>query len=227
MIETIVQTSEPVAILGGGDVTPADLAVALDVSGCIVAADGGANTAEAAGLSVAAVIGDMDSVSDDARAAFADVLHPVAEQDSTDFEKCLMRVSAPICLGVGFLGGRLDHQLAALHALMRYSEQPCVLIGGGDLVFLCPPSVHLDLPPGMPVSLFPLAPVTAQLHGLEWSFEALDLAPGERIGTSNKARGPVTLGSDAPGLLVILPSAALPEVMRQRPSAPSWSAVRV
>ena len=37
------------------------------------------------------------------------VLRPITEQDSTDFEKCLRRISAPEILGFGFLGARVDH----------------------------------------------------------------------------------------------------------------------
>ena len=54
------------------------------------------------------------------RAAGAAV-HAVGEQETTDLEKCLYSVEAPLFLGVGFLGGRVDHQLAAMNALVKYA----------------------------------------------------------------------------------------------------------
>ena len=51
--------------------------------------------------------------------------------------------------------------------------------------------------------------VTGRSAGLRWPIEGLHLAPDGRIGTSNEALGPVHLEFDAPGMLVILPRAAL------------------
>ncbi|WP_371927640.1 hypothetical protein [Paracoccus sp. 08] len=81
-----------VTVIGGGMVTPADLSVALSVAPLLVAADGGADRALAMGHAPDWVIGDLDSISDPARRSVpaARVLE-VAEQDSTDFAKCLGR----------------------------------------------------------------------------------------------------------------------------------------
>jgi thiamine pyrophosphokinase len=50
-------------------------------------------------------------------------VHHLPEQDTTDFEKCLYSVAAPLLLGVGFLGGRADHHLAAMNVLVRYADR--------------------------------------------------------------------------------------------------------
>lgn len=162
------------------------------------------------GLLPEAVIGDLDSISAAARAALSpDRLHLIAEQDTTDFEKCLTRIDAPLILGLGFGGPRLDHWLAVANALVRHPDLPCVILGGADIAFAAPPRISLPLAPGTRVSLFPLAPVTGRSVGLRWPIEGLHLAPDGRIGTSNEALGPVHLEFDAAGMLVILPRATL------------------
>ena len=218
MPQIVIDSPENITLLGGGEVTGQCLNAALKRAPRLVAADGGADAALERGLRPELVIGDMDSISAQARAVLgAARLHPVAEQDSTDFEKCLMRVRAPLVFGVGFLGKRLDHQLSVLNVLVRYTEQRCVLLGPDDVVFATPAGldVRLDLAEGSRVSLFPLAQVTGESRGLRWPIAGIKMAPMGRIGTSNEvAIGPVNLQFDAPGMVVILPREALEPVVR-------------
>lgn len=209
----IVHASTPVALVGGAELRPDDLTTALSHARSLVAADGGADAVLAAGLSPEAVIGDMDSIGPAARRAFAQVMHPVTEQESTDFDKALRHIAAPLVLAVGVTGGRFDHELAVMHVLMRHADRPCVVIGAQTLVFLCPPRISLRLVPGSLVSLFPLAPVRVASQGLRWPTDGLAFAPGELIGTSNAAEGPVVLAAEAPAMLVILARASLDTVV--------------
>jgi thiamine pyrophosphokinase len=203
--QVIVSSPEPVTLLGGSDHVAADLAAALSHAPVLVAADGGGDSALLAGHHPAAVIGDMDSLSASGREILADVLHPVREQETTDFDKALRAISAPLVLAVGVSGGRFDHDLAALTVLARHPDRPCLVIGRESLVFLCPPRLRLDLAPGTTVSVFPLLPGRIESHGLEWPTTGLHLAPGGRIGTSNRAMGPVDLSPEGSHMLVILP----------------------
>ncbi|MGF1657988.1 MAG: thiamine diphosphokinase [Rubrimonas sp.] len=178
-----------VTLAGGGALDRATLDLALARAPDLVAADGGANLLRDWGLTPRAVIGDMDSARDldHWRGAGAQVL-PIAEQDSTDLEKCLEVTEASFWLGVGFLGRRFDHTLAALHALMRFPEKRIALIGDEDAIFLAPCDWRARLAPGARVSFYPLAPTVAlSSEGLEWPLERLALAAGSRIGTSNRA----------------------------------------
>jgi thiamine pyrophosphokinase len=123
MPDVIVDSLENVTLIGGGAVDSAQLARALDLAPVLVAADGGADSALAAGHVPRAVIGDMDSLSAAARDTIpAARIHPVPEQDSTDFEKALSRIRAPLVLGLGFMGPRLDHMLAVYHGLLALPE---------------------------------------------------------------------------------------------------------
>ncbi|MFC6584935.1 thiamine diphosphokinase [Sulfitobacter aestuariivivens] len=160
MIESIVDCLEPVTLIGGGQATPEDLEIALTLAPTCIAADSGAHFAREAGVSLAAVIGDFDSVSPDVLAGIAaHRQHRIAEQDSTDFEKALTRITAPVVVGVGFTGGRVDHQLAAFHTLAAYPARRCVLLGPSEIVLLSPPRLALPTQAGDVISLFPLGPV--------------------------------------------------------------------
>ena len=206
----------PVTLLGGGPVAAAGLAAALALAPEAVAADSGGDLTLPGGARLRAVIGDLDSVRNAAALRAQGVaVHAIAEQDSTDLEKCLYSVEAPLYLGVGFLGGRIDHHLAAMSALVKYPDRRVVLIGADDLCLLCPELLELDLAPGTRVSLYPMAPVTGTVsEGLRWSVAGLALRPDGRLGTSNLALGgPMRVGFDARQVLAILPVSLLGAVV--------------
>ncbi|WP_306461219.1 thiamine diphosphokinase [Shimia sediminis] len=206
----IVHDLEPITLIGGGLVRESDLTDCLTLAPRLVAADGGALQALDFGVMPEAVIGDMDSGHDvEDRGVPPEALHRIDEQDSTDFDKALRNIDAPLVLGVGFAGRRIDHELACYNALLRHADRRCILVGSDDVVCLCPRKLYLPLEAETRVSLFPLAPVTGRSDGLAWPIEGVQFAPDGAIGTSNAAKGPVTLEIDAPGLLLILPRVAL------------------
>jgi thiamine pyrophosphokinase len=205
----------PVTLVGGGPVDRRHLEAALALAPFAVAADGGGDLPLPAGFRFRTVIGDMDSLADAGGLRAAGVpLHAVPEQETTDLEKCLYSVEAPLFIGLGFLGGRIDHHLAAMNALVKFAGAPVVLVGGEDLCFLCPPELAIDLAAGTRVSLFPMGPVRGRSEGLLWPIEGLAFDPAGRIGTSNAATGGrVRLWFDAPRMLVILPAGLLGPVV--------------
>jgi thiamine pyrophosphokinase len=208
---TILRSDTPVTLLGGGPILPGDLANTLARAPTLVAADGGAVHALDAGHMPDAVIGDLDSFDPAAFPDFpAERIHHVAEQTSTDFDKALRHIAAPLTLALGFTGARVDHELAAYHTLFCHPARRCILIGHSDIVAHLPKELSLELAPDTRVSLFPLGPVSGRSSGLEWPIDGLEFDPGRRIGTSNRAAmGPVTLEMDGPGMLLILPRAGL------------------
>src|SRR6056297_2371191 len=183
----IVHESDPITLVGGAGLSDQLFDQALEVAPLVVAADSGADRALAHGITPRAVIGD--------------------------FDKCLRSVTAPLILGVGFCGDRLDHQMAACNALVRYPAQRCVLLGETDLMFLCPPAIHLPLDAGCRVSLFPMGAVEGLSDGLQWPLRGLNFAPDGQIGTSNAATGPVHLTVTAPKMLLMLPVDRLDSVV--------------
>ena len=216
MKSPIVQTALGVTLAGGGPFSARDLALALARAPVPVAADGGADRLLKLGVMPEAVIGDMDSLSTAGRSRIPVTRqHVVAEQVTTDFDKALRSIAAPLVLALGFAGARLDHGLAAMATLIVRAETRCILIGPKDLAFAAPPRLELDLVPGEPLSLFPMATVTGQSEGLEWPIAGLRFAPNGLIGTSNRvvARR-VVLAFDSPGMVVILPRRRLDAAIR-------------
>ena len=205
----------PVLLVGNGPVDAQMLALATPHCPYVVAADGGANTALAQGLRLAATLGDMDSATLEHPTARYGKIVQIAEQSTTDFEKCLARLEAPLFLGAGFLGGRLDHELAALNAVVKASQN-VVLLGQEDLVFKLPDVTKLSLPIGTRFSTFPLGTVRdVNSEGLAWPLDGLKFAPNGGISTSNRTAEPiVAITHKNQPLLCILPRAHLAATLK-------------
>jgi thiamine pyrophosphokinase len=221
----LFRSETAVTLLGGGMLGGNDLATALAIAPCLVAADGGAAAALAAGHLPAAVYGDMDSLEPATRALLPpERIHEIREQDSTDFDKALRHIRAPMVLAAGFTGDRIDHELAVYHGLVARCEVRCIVLGTHDLVLHAPPRLTLDLPQDTRVSLFPMAPVTGRSIGLTWPIDDLAFHPAGRIGTSNRATGGMLrLEYDTPGMLLIVPRAHLSVVAEAVATASVWS----
>jgi thiamine pyrophosphokinase len=209
----------PVTLVGGGALDLDLLEQARALAPELVAADSGADRLAEWRLVPAGVIGDMDSIAEPARwrAGPARFLQ-LAEQETTDFEKCLYATEAPFYIGVGITGERVDHLLAVLHAMLARPEKTVILLGQAEAMALVPPGrvLGLALDAGARVSLYPLKAVTGtHSRGLLWPVEGLAMAPGARVGTSNVAtEGRVELGFDTPGALLMLERRYLEALVR-------------
>jgi len=211
MFRPIQSPQEPVTLIGGGEATPKLLKIALRHAPVLVAVDGGARLALDAGVVPEAIVGDFDSLGD-LSVPGARKLH-LPDQNFTDFQKCLSAVETPLFLGVGFLGGRLDHQLAAFTALLQ-EPRPVVLLAPRELAFVAPQTLTLDLPEGSPISVYPLLPATLTTRGLRYRLETATVAPNGVISTSNTVQGgPVVIESSLRAMLVTAPLEALGAVL--------------
>ena len=215
MDQVIVDSLQAVTLAGGGPFGKAALAHALKFAPVIVGADGGADRLLQLNAVPKAVIGDFDSISVAARARLSDRLFPIAEQETTDFDKALRSIKAPFVLGLGFAGARMDHSLAVLNTLARQPDRRCLILGPKDVTFLAPRKLDLTLPVGTRLSLFPMGAVTGHSVGLRWPINGLTFAPDGVIGTSNEVSArQVHLRFDADKMLVILPLRALAAALR-------------
>jgi len=211
-----IEVSTGVCLVGNGYVCPEVIAKALKFAPELIAADGGADAALVAGHTPAAVIGDFDSISEDAMEHLtSSKMIRIDEQDSTDFEKCLSRIEAPFVVAVGFTGRRLDHTLAAMSVLARRIGPPTYLFDEHDVTFAPGHTLDIDLAPETRVSLFPMTKMRGRSTGLRWPIDNIDFAPAGRIGTSNEALGRVRLEFDEPNTLVTLPAAELRKLIPQ------------
>ena len=214
MTHGIVRSKTGVTLVGGGAPRVKDIVNSVATAPCLIAADGGANFCLDAGLSPKAVIGDFDSIHDETRAALGNArMIEYADQDLTDFEKCLRVIDAPFVLGVGFSEGRLDHTMAVMAVLSRRIWPPTIILGTEDIAFAAPRALKLELTPGTRVSLFPMVATRGRSKGLRWPIDGLTLDPKGRLGTSNEATGPVHLSFEEPGCIVLIPRAHLPQAL--------------
>ncbi|MDO6591701.1 thiamine diphosphokinase [Loktanella sp. D2R18] len=205
----IVSRNHTVCLVGGARVSAQVISSILPIVDQFVAVDSGADHLLAAGITPAVVVGDLDSISDHARATFAGRLHPIAEQSTTDFEKALSRVEAPMVIALGFTGGRMDHVLAVLNVLARYQSRAIILLDDTDLCFVARAGETRIAPPvGTRMSLMPLAACRVTATGLRWSFSDQDMQPTGFISSSNEVAGPITVQTDGP-LLITMPAALL------------------
>ena len=201
-------------LVGNGPYSRNDFKKALLKSSSVVVADGGANAAHREGVKAKFVIGDMDSVSTKVKALYSkDEFCEIDCQDSTDLEKCLHLVNAPKFIGIGFLGGRLDHELANLSALVKFPEKKFILIGSRDICFLCPNLLSIKLPVGTRFSVFPMSSIEGASQGLKYPIDNLKLNPTKKVGTSNEVVSKVQLSFNHRSAIIILPKKYLTNVL--------------
>jgi len=194
MIKTkTVKYTQPLLLVGGGDVNWPVLLSLLDKGLPLVAVDGGANNLVDHGITPDLIIGDLDSINIKTQREHRSRLMEISEQLSTDFEKSLYATEAPLYLAFGFLGRRFDHSLAALHSLVKYRAQKrIVLVDQEDMVWVPPVAdvFEIRLPHGTRFSIYPMEPVTFETsQGLEYPLDGLSLKQGVAIGTSNRVNG--------------------------------------
>ena len=133
-------------------------------AGQIVCCDGAAQNLFNAGLKPDFIIGDLDSVSEEIKSKFADILLCRTEQETNDLTKavqfCLENMRTEITI-LGATGKREDHTLGNLSLLIDYSERANVQMLTDDGVFT--PLLKtgtLESYPGEQISIFSLEPET-------------------------------------------------------------------
>lgn len=216
MGETIVNSTYGVTLAGAGSFFPSLLNMALIHAPSIVAADGGVEHVVSLGHEPLATIGDLDSVTTATLQKLPpNRVHRIYDDETTDFDKCLSSIKAPLILAVGFTGARLDHELGAFWTLADHSSQICILIGPEDIAFIAPKELALTLEIGTRVSLFALGEVKGDAKGLRWPITELDFRPGSgRLGISNETSAPeVEFHFSARKMLVFLPNSCLDTVI--------------
>lgn len=215
---------DPITLVGGAQVSIENFRESMRLASNVIAADGGANTCLRYGVKPAAVIGDLDSIDEYSKIQIEqDLVHFISDQDDTDFEKALKRIHAPLILGVGFLGDRLDHQMAAQTALVKYLDKRVLLIGSHDLIFLTPPDFSLTLRNDCRVSLYPMGKCSIGSVGLKWETEGIEFSPLSTIGTSNCTTGnKIELYPSEPVVLTIIPREFLAATCVALTSSKTW-----
>lgn len=214
--------SEAVVVIGGGALSHR-AAASVQPHSVVLAADSGYDHALAAGLHPTVLVGDLDSISEEGRAAaerdeVSIEAHP-ALKDATDTE---LAIAAAIALpGVDrllLLGGtaaddqRLDHLLGTLLALgapeLGRLQAVRAVLGTTEVAV-----VHAGRPTRLALAAdttFSLLALHGEARGVyvkgaQWELIDATLAPFEARGVSNRALGPVEAGCALGVLTVVVP----------------------
>ena len=183
-------------IVGNGEPPSRELfAACAREADLILCADGGANTASAYGFTPDYIVGDLDSVSSQSKAALAAdrvVLVDPEGNMGTDGQKVLNHA---VALGVteavllGFTGRRTDHLLGNLSLLKTFADRLSLRIVDDYCdIRLINRYIRFRADIGQKISLCPLdgAAEGITTEGLKWALRSESLIPGVRDGISNE-----------------------------------------
>lgn len=178
----------------------------------ILAADGGADRALSAGVRPDVIIGDLDSISPQAKKILpAEKFIFVNNQNNTDLEKALDYLAAHQCTQctlTGFVGGRWDFTFGNFLSVYPYLDKMDICVAGkGWKIWPLTHSVTKTVRPGARVSLIPAADCqNVTLQGLVYPLEHANLSLGRTGQTlSNAAKlSEITISFDKGFLLLYI-----------------------
>lgn len=187
--------------------------VAKQPGDMIICADGGYQSAVAAGITPDLVVGDFDSMAEPTSFLCPAVRLP-REKDDTDMVVCIregrMRGYRHFDIA-GAMGGRADHTLANLQCLadcaMR-GEAARMLEERNEITILSPGSYTFRKRNGYFFSLLAYSPEVsgANLAGTAWLLDHATLSNRFPLGISNKIIGDQAALSFESGLLMVIQS---------------------
>ena len=160
----------------------------------LICADGGANSALKLNLIPDVIIGDMDSISNDAKRKFGKTskIISIKRQNDTDVEKCLkyaVKKGFTEVLLTGVTGNRLDHTICNLGIVLKFFPQVGISLIAEDS-YLKPYKGNIKLKSvrGELISLYGFDKKTKiQSKGLKYPLNNVSLPFGEKESTSNVA----------------------------------------
>ena len=178
----------------------------------VLGADGGARNAHTLNVTLDAIIGDLDSVSDLEQQGNSDikcVSYP-AEKDESDLELALLYAKeqgADRIVIVGAMGGRMEMTIANILLITRASLSSCrIEMWHGEQTgwVIKPPGEDISGHPGDSVSLIPLGGDVSGIttEGLKYPLKDEGLSLGSSRGISNLMDEPMARVRLAQGLLL-------------------------
>lgn len=182
----------PLLILANGEMPPVKLARALAKRAVgVLCTDGSYSSALKMGLKPRWVIGDFDSLPPKQEIRRGTILVFDDDPELSDFEKAFIfakKFGRPEVWVLGALGKRLDHALANLQTIEKYSKELGItLFTEHETARIIRKDVSFETRPGKRISLFPaLDPAVVTSSGLKFPLKAEELARGSR-GVSNQS----------------------------------------
>lgn len=205
-------------IFANGDINDGQMvqrAISFAPDSLIIAADGGARVAAHFGLSIDAVIGDMDSLSEAeiaTLAAEAEILRYPEAKNETDLELALTYAVERGARWIRILGGvgdRLDQTLSNVYLMALPILQGCDvrMVAGKQETWLIGAGTHeIEGTAGDTVSLIPLTGTVrgVQTDGLHYPLRDEDLLFGPARGVSNVMNGEHASVTVRDGVLLVV-----------------------
>jgi thiamine pyrophosphokinase len=192
----------------------------------VLGADGGSRHARTLNVSLDAVIGDMDSLSDLERQAIgkAEIISYPREKDESDLELALLyarKQGADHIVIVGAMGGRMETAVANILAMASASLTSCrIELWHGEQTgwLMRPPGGTIPGEPGDTVSLIPLggAALGITTTAMKYPLRNEDLPFGSSRGMSNVVEGTANVRLSK-GLLLAVHTAAKGEEKEAMP----------
>ncbi len=161
----------------------------------IICADGGANKIKKFKIVPDIILGDLDSIKKDTKVYFTKmktVIIKIDEQDTTDFEKCLLYCTENDLNNIfifGAISTRSDHKLNNFSILKRYYKVLKIkIIDDKFEIFFIDNSIEFDYKIGKVIS-FLAFPIAKRINtvGLKYPLDNEDLEFGVREGTLNSS----------------------------------------
>lgn len=146
-------------IVGNGEVPQGEIPMLfLQHARFIVSCDGALEKLLKIGMKPDVVIGDCDSISEDRRQQFKDIIIEDKDQECNDLQKalkyCLKQQFGPTAI-LGASGLRDDHQLANLSILNMYAERmDLIMVSNYGLFSFISEDTTFASTPGQEVSVF-------------------------------------------------------------------------
>lgn len=192
-------------VLAGDDMPIGALAQWVLSADFIIAADAGADRVLAAGRTPDLVVGDMDSISAEAR-GMATEWAGSTDQETTDCEKLLQAAldrSFPRITMAGFEGDHLDHLLASVQAISAAPIEARIAFRRG-VAHVVRNRISIEATPGSRVSLIPIIDCEGvSLTGVEWPLEKSFMSPIGARSISNRALGGAVYASVEKGVALL------------------------
>ncbi|MDP3947929.1 MAG: thiamine diphosphokinase [bacterium] len=204
-------------ILANGELYESDVLrrrIRAEVFDLVLGADGGAHYADALSVTVDAIIGDLDSLSDLEKHGISKikVISYPAEKDEIDLELALLyaeKKGADEIVIVGVMGRRMDMTIANILLITQPSHSSCrIRVWHGEQTgwVIKPPGEDISGHPGDIISLIPIGGYASGIttKGLKYSLNDEELSMVTIRGISNQLESPLAHIKLSDGLLLVI-----------------------
>ncbi len=175
----------------------------------IISCDGATHKLIAAGYEPNIIIGDLDSLADNIREKYADIIHHIPDQSTNDLTKAVMWATENDHNNISILGAtglREDHSIGNFFLLTLYAEWCNInMVTDYGTVYNLSDSLTFNTKPKQQISIFTTHPDTrVTTKGLKYTLNNQTI-PMPWQGTLNEAEAnTITITTNKPGVLIYI-----------------------